>query len=689
MTLQRIRKVFELILLAAGLPTINLLLFKLIQIHPSHDTLVFTQKLYAITQSLHFEASLTTYLPNIRFGIASSAWDTVSVESLPALLFGALFNTSPSILFNVYYLSSSIILGLLWWKIFTLLDVSRESAKFGIVIVGTVNFPLWQIWFNYQLFFQVTYLLLAIVVLIRHHPRRWFIFVSINILFIPLGHPIYFSIFLYYLELFILLLTYKKILPFKDCIYEMRKVSTMLALVVFIPTLIFIVLKNALILKAESAIISPGARNYDGTVTFNDFLNYGGASGPSKLISILGETNPSSLDFTLFTSLTGLPILVLVVMSKMNKHRISYPLPILSIVTGILVVTLPFSLLSTALYQFPGMDYVRHLSFFSATVKPFLLLLTVVTIDSQNLANVKRILLLSSSACVVLFLARQESFAIGLTAIFVIGHLLVRKLSSQKNWTRVKKEIQAKRVLYFLILFSNLVIFFSSSPVQESKLPLINIVNREQEIELDKEATGSLTKTYLNMSTKSKMTTYDALALQLKRSYCIDLRTIKDANNAPVRSDIEASSLQGERSRFEEICRLGGVRFWEWNGQNLIPAVVRYNLSVYLERTSLDYEIENFNANKEYFVQLSQTRWSVRDFYSPKLESIGNAEICRSCVSFEIDSDKGFIEIRTDYYWRVLQNCFLLMVILFSLLTMRALLGAWSSDNASNPKRGR
>lgn len=671
---------------------LNILLFRQLNLYPSHDSLQFTQRLYSITQALRSDRSLITYHPNIRFGIISSAFDTVSIESLPSLFVSSILNLSPSSLFYSYYLTSSFVLGFAWLKLFQWIEISRRTQTFGLFILGTVNYPLWQIWFNYQLFFQVTFLLLAIVSLKNHHPRRWFIFFSMNLLFIPLGHPFYFSIFIYYLEIFVLILISKDIVPFNDFFSEAKRLSTIGVALIYFPILCYVVTKNANILRTEAAVLSPGSRNANGTATFTDFLFYGGSSGPLKLLSILGIQTPESLDFTLFTSMTALPLLYLNFISKIQKNKRSFYLPNVAIISGVLIATYPVKILAHGLYFLPGMDYLRHLSYFSSTIKPFVFLMMIQTIDQLNLTRLKQLCVLCALISVFLFHEKRQVLSLVFLILFIAVYLFTSRSKNNKKKKNNKREIRARELLMLIMIISNMAIFFQSNSIKYSRLPLVELYSNSQEFKLDKEASDNLTSSYLALAKSSTMTTYDSLALQLKRIYCIDLMSIKDAKNAPIRSDLESKSLRLERTKYEEICKLGGARFWQWDGESLTPATARFRLSVYPEITRLNYEILNFKPNSEYFVELSQTRWSIRDAHSKKLQNISSGETCKSCVSFQLKSNKGTIDVVTREVWRMVQLIFLFVATAYFLFTVKVIftgsMQVRSAPRSSTKKHG-
>lgn len=660
----------RLVAIAALIPTVNVLIFQLLRLYPSHDSLVFAQKMYAISQSLHYEGSFITYLPNIRFGVSASALDTVSVEAFPVLLFGSIFDSSPHTIFIVYYITSSVLLGLIWWKIFCSLNIQRHIGQVGMLIVGTINYPLWQVWFNFQIFFQGTYLLLALIVLATRDKNRWFIFISMNILFIPLGHPFYFSIFFFYLEIAMLMLMRRKILPLNDFGVEFKRPSILLFLIVYTVTFLYIVIKNLQILSSQARVISPGERNFDGSVTFKDFLTYGGQSGSGKMVSLLGEKIPGSLDFSLFTSMLAVPVFVLVLLSNLEKKTTKFPLPLISIIIGLTFVTYPTHFLSLILYEVPGMNYLRHLAFFSATIKPFVLLMTIIAINSFNREKLKRLMYLTVILYAGVAVSKGELYSIILLLSSLLILLLLIRQPSTVRMKKDEREKFAKLITIGVLVISNWSIFFVSNPTMEAKLPLIDIYKTGEQIELDKDAKGPITSKYLNLSTTSKMTTYDALALQLKSSYCLDLRYIKDANNAPVRSDIEAIDLQRDRAIFEEICQSGGARFLSWDGNNLKPVDTKFQLSVTQEKTVLNYIIEDYDHSKKYFVELAQTRWEFRNESSKLLKKINVIGKCDTCISIDITKEKGQFIIESDFGWKLWQSAYFLLAFVYFVLSV-------------------
>jgi hypothetical protein len=545
----------------------------------------------------------------------------------------------------------------IWAKLFNLFEVNKTIKFYLLLSLSFMNFPLWQINFNYQIFTQVSCALLAVVLLTREPGKAsTLIFFALNILVIPFGHNFYITLVVYYVEI-LTLFVFLRGLNFR------LKITHLNYIWLFIPVLYFAFGTISFyyeIVNNEYRLTSPGGRDESGKVDFQTFLNYGDQHGLNKFVSIFGQAIVNTRDVSIYISVFFLALILLFI-SKSYKLLESDHKKILVIIGIILVSTYPISPLAYLIFHLPGVEYVRHLSYFFVVAKPFMLLLFGIILTKSNPSILKHTIQLTLFFFTIALLNNRTLANVGITTFLVVLYALSNRYLKRRNF-KFKKPLS--KIAYISIglsvLLSNQFLYFAGNELSIYRSPMITKYEKTELFNLSVNANDSLTKEYIDLAQKSESAQYTFASVVLKRKYCDNMNKL----NGQFRSDFESQFLVDEYEKIVALCRKGGARFWEYDGNLLRNAKATFNRQIRYSGTTLNYEILQFDPNKRYYVELDELNWKYRNYFSSELLSVASDDICKSCISMTLDSQKGTVFFAPDpFINRVSQNLYLCIVL--------------------------
>ncbi len=389
---------------------------------------------------------LPIWNPYLSYGVSTSLSSlNISAVNYLTIIFAKILNYKNSLFFfnlsiilNTFLYLSGIILILKRCKI-------KEDAIFFSVFIASISLnPISQYYFDFDLIVKIPLLIYSLLYLFEDIYKRIPFFILFQMA-ITAGISGYFLVIYLYLgiAIFLVALLSKKIKANKNfssiCIRQKIIASVAISLSLFLLINYFI---NFYDVFHNFKIISPG-RGENGILTFETFINYGGFNGPEKLINFIGGP-PVSTDFDLFL---GFVPIILSIYSLINLRNLTVKNQtiaqiLLVIFTCLIFFTHPFenSLFHKILYHFPGMNTVRHISYFITITKPILIILSgigfhLLSNDLMKSEIFKREKILCALALfffTLIFLLKRIYFDLFLLTIFaILCNIVIRKNKKQ------------------------------------------------------------------------------------------------------------------------------------------------------------------------------------------------------------------------------------------------------------------
>jgi len=286
------------------------------------------------------------------------------------------------VLFHLGFLLDKIILITGTWLLAKRIFQSTAAIFFMTMTITATAIWMTQPWFNFHLYYALPLILYLLHTFFETGHWKYF-FLSQNLVFIQLlGNPPYFFpittlvITLYFVIYFVM---WPK--RFKEEVLKIQ-LTWHHILWIFIFLLPFVALWTNLKFGIDKLTI-PG-RNPDGTITLENFLNYG------KNLSIIHEgrdlikwiglfiEQPPDADSTVFLGFLALPFLIIALILSPRKEKFH-----LGIVIFFLLMISFGTIFSIIVYHFwPFMKFYRHLSLLSSLIKIFLCFLIGLGIDT-------------------------------------------------------------------------------------------------------------------------------------------------------------------------------------------------------------------------------------------------------------------------------------------------------------------
>ena len=325
---------------------------------------------YSFLNNVVNYGEIPQWMPFMTHGTVASWWHTIQGGILQNVLFlsGSLFkdiNFLP--LFYAGMFLDELLLLAGTWLLARRFFASPLTVFFvSLSIMGSCIWIL-QPWWNFHLYYALPLILYLIHTFLDSGKWRYY-FLAGNLLFMQcLGNLPYFLpvtslvIFLYFLFYFTF--------DYQNTLQKIKalKFGWSFVLITSLIILLFIALKVTMTTGMDQIVNYNALRNPDGTSTLDGFLTYGGEINWRAWLELILGISPF-LDYTLYIGILCVPLILLGLISNLNKQNLHFLLTIIVLLffsMGTFVSVLFY-------YGWPMMKFFRHLALVSPIIKVFL-----------------------------------------------------------------------------------------------------------------------------------------------------------------------------------------------------------------------------------------------------------------------------------------------------------------------------
>lgn len=374
--------------------SITPIVFSIRNIPPAHDAKLKFEIWVSYARAISLDGQTPSWFPTINTGINSSMYGII-LDGTDKIVILAMhvFNLRPSLAFSVYLFLNLLLMNYCISYIFNSLNLDNVWCITFVTINSLSYWAFWQ--YNWNLFLMLKLLVSMCFIhnlIIKRNLKSFLFLILIDISYIPYGGAVYLALIVVYLQgIAILVYTFlrfvrsiykrpeSKRVDFGSWRQKLRYLGNLKDQTFNLPSLtallliaFYIFYSNLQIqqIKSDIKFISPG-RNSMGQMSLGNYLDYGGYTGFSKYLVLLGnilEGQVVGKGFPDFQLIVGpvclIYILIGVIYGKLRINRFVISLA-LSILVFVFVFKPSSTLWALAFLYAPGLDLARHLAYLS------------------------------------------------------------------------------------------------------------------------------------------------------------------------------------------------------------------------------------------------------------------------------------------------------------------------------------
>lgn len=374
----------KLLIYAIFQSSIAPLVFYLSDIYPAHDSRSKFEAWYLAAKSLRLSGEYPLWIPNYEEGV-NSMFLLFSYGGIDQLMINLIyaFKWNATAIFAIYIFFNTLITALAIIWLFRLLEIPKIWQVVFISLNSITFYAWWQPFFNLIGLQRAIIASTFILYLFKNKTINAFLLLTLyTIVILPFGYVSYFALVLIGVQLLAVLYFFasrKNRKAFLSSITNPIGTLKINGHKKVVPALFFFILVfylyyqiSFVLFGSREITVTTAGRNNLGLIDLNTFLEYGGALGWSKFLSIIGSISAlsSNLDFPLLVGPFAGAVLIQVIVYYIRTRS-----PMLKkfnwtimIIVGISVPLVP---LATLLYYvFPFVAFSRHIASYSIFLIP-------------------------------------------------------------------------------------------------------------------------------------------------------------------------------------------------------------------------------------------------------------------------------------------------------------------------------